>query len=356
MAIEFIGFGATHPDPSEMISTEELFDLLIEKGVDINEKDLAKIRDRVGMRYHWKTSKKSSELALMAAHEACERAATLDPDFRPEDIRLIVSGGSTLGRLYAATSALIQRELGIPKLACRVMDISNACCSWTQGVMTAYDIMRSGDMPNGNRVDYALVAVGEVPFSRMNVPNSLNFCLWDNNGGAAVMKNNHKPDSWDHGILGTCSGANGESADVAEGTLGTDYLPCWWEDDWPTPREVPNARLNDGSMLYRHVVENTPPLIKELVSRLGLTIDTRTTFAGHDANLRMYGEICEGVGIPPEGRLTLLGENNRSNGSSSSIPSKLEHFHRLGRFSKGDLTLIAGYAAGELIDGIAYRW
>lgn len=340
-SLRIIGIGESEPIPAEMVSSDQVMAMLVERGVDTKGKTGADTEKLVGIQTRWWSKLTSTQHALRASRQAIadaeERSGGL---FSAAKIQLVHSGGSSPDNLFPACACELQGELGIAPEDCEARDISLACASWLDALVLAGSRMRH----KGQR--YALVAVGESVGSRLNPLTSLSSCLWGDGGGAVVLE--YDPDGDPEvGVLADKAISDGQFADwTLSKKLGTHPH----HDAFEFPEA---SMLDHGKDIHRYAIRKVPAAIEELLAQEGLSA-AGAFLLPHNANLGMVQQIGKRLGIPEERVLTEV--VRRGNTSSASIPITLAGAARAGAFTSGDLLIFTAFGGGMAIDVMIYRW
>lgn len=349
--ITIIGWGDVPTDPTKSYSNDRVLgmieaNLLREGRFD----DLAKIhtltptlvRQKIGIKerqYHFGEETTSIDLALIAARHALTSAATNDPNFSPEKVSLIVSGGSTPKDLYPSCAAALQDQLGIPPI--EAWDVSAACASGTQGLIEAARALQLGCN------HYALIAVGETIGSDGTDRLDEDSLLWGDGGGAIVIRASEAANR-NYGVLDFESKTDGS----LRGTTRSRGIGTHADH-----RRFPaiNASMEgQGRKIFRWVVGSVAEDLMRFLSRNRIKVDKRTFLVPHNGNLHMVQSLGKAVRIPKTRILNRIAE--RGNQSSASVFSTLAHFANKGFFQNGDQLIIATFGGGVIYNFIAYRW
>jgi 3-oxoacyl-[acyl-carrier-protein] synthase-3 len=100
----------------------------------------------------------------------------------------------------------------------------------------------------------------------------------------------------------------------------------------------------DGAEVFAFTLKQVPPLMKEILSASGWTLDTLDAFVPHQANLFMLQHLGKRMKLPA-GKL-ILDLEEFGNTSSASIPLALSH-QLAPRLRQSPLNLIlAGFGVG----------
>ncbi len=340
-SVKIIGLGESTPVPSQMVTNEEVLQILRDKGVDTHGKNGADTEKLVGIRTRWWSELSSLDHALAASRAAIADAhQRTDKRFTKEQLRIVHSGGSSPDNVFPACACEIQGALGVPPEQCEARDISLACSSWVDALLLAVSRMRD----KGFR--YGLVASGESVGTRLNAPTSLSYCLWGDGGGAAVLEHDPEGDPT-VGFLADRAISDGQYAHWTRSLkLGThpDHA------QFPYPDA---SMLDHGRDIHRYAIRMVSEAIGQLLEAEGLEGET-PYLVPHNANLSMVQQIGKRLGIPPERVLTCVAE--RGNISSASVPITLAQYAAEGRFQPGDLLILAAFGGGMAINLMLYRW
>ncbi|MEM8929554.1 MAG: 3-oxoacyl-[acyl-carrier-protein] synthase III C-terminal domain-containing protein [Acidobacteriota bacterium] len=339
-SIQFAGFGESEAVPSEMVDNERVMENLRRQGIDTRGKTGEDTEALVGIRTRWWSNLSSTEHALAASRSAIEDASRRRESFDSTALQLVHSGGSSPDNLFPACACEIQGALGIPPEDCEARDVSLACCSWLDALLLAASRLRAKSMRWG------LVAVGESIGTRLNAPTSLSHCLWGDAGGAVVLE--HDPDG-DPSI-----GLFADKA-VSDGQFAhwTRSLKIGTHPDHADFPQADASMLDHGKDIHRYAIRTVSKVIADLLDEHGLSDET-PYLVPHNSNLGMVRQIGKRLGIADDRILTRIVE--RGNTSSASIPITLAHYAGEGRFTRGDLLVLAAFGGGMAIDVALYRW
>src|SRR5438874_1292763 len=97
---EFIGFGSPAPPLDELVPSETILDELRSNGVEISENMVATLTNKIGIKVRWRSTCRTTDLALTAARMACIDAHHRDSAFTPLSLSSIICGTSSPGRYY----------------------------------------------------------------------------------------------------------------------------------------------------------------------------------------------------------------------------------------------------------------
>jgi len=93
---------------------------------------------------------------------------------------------------------------------------------------------------------------------------------------------------------------------------------------------------------------------KEVVEKVGMSLEQVDWFVPHSANLRMIESICEKSGFPLE--RTLYSLEYYGNTSAATIPLSLDIAVKENKLKTGDTILMYGFGGGLVHAGLLVQW
>jgi len=286
--------------------------------------------------------------------EAAE-AALADADADPETLDYIIVahnfGDVRADRLrldFCPTlAARIKERLRIRNPSCVAYDLPFGCPGWLQAVIQADYFLRSGDAKR------ALI-VGAETLSRVSDPHDRDSMLYADGAGAAVLEAAEAEEPV--GIL-----SHATRSDTLEHArllwMGPSYDP-----------HHPDDRLflkMYGRKLYEYALQTVPGVVRDSLSRAGLTLTDVAKVLLHQANAKMDHAILKrlfrlyGVHEIPE-HIMPMTISWLGNSSVATLPTLFDLMRR-GRldgqgFSSGDAVVFASVGAGMNINSLVYRY
>jgi 3-oxoacyl-[acyl-carrier-protein] synthase-3 len=258
----------------------------------------------------------TTELSVRSGEKALAMAG-LDPG----DIDALVLATTTPDRTVPATSASVQRELG---LSCGAFDINAACSGWVYALVNAHGLIAMG----AERV----LLIGTDTLSRITD--------WDDRNTAVLF-------------------ADGSGAAVLEAVDGPGQLLAWDLDADGTAEELLYADVGgyiqmEGREVFRRAVRIMVDSATKSLDLAGIGPDDIAFVIPHQANLRIIQAACDRLGIPSEKAALVL--DHTGNTSAASIPLALAHQLDQGTVALGDLILFVGFGAGMTAASAVIRW
>lgn len=364
MTIEFIGWGDTSTRPNFAVSNAQALEMIrsnLRRRIAESEKtnivpdqklvdELTKLElrtpeevaEKIGVESRqYAVDKTSTELAIEAAENAVDRARKNDPTFDVSKIKLVISGGSTPDDLYPACAARVQDHFKLTET--EAFDVSLACCSGTQGFITAVRAMRA------DGIRYALLTTGEkVGSPCCNELIDESGTLWGDGGGAAVIR--LLDNGTEQGLIAYQSRIDGSLAYTTR-SCGIGAHP----DHRIMP--VDPSMQGHSRMIQKWVRRDVARDLKQFVESRELDVanNNRAFAFFHNGNRTMIEGVAEEIGIPPERVLHRI--KDRGNQSSASVFSSLAfHADVKGALRSGDLLIFATFGGGVAYNFLAYRW
>jgi 3-oxoacyl-[acyl-carrier-protein] synthase III len=249
------------------------------------------------------------------------RAALDMAGLAPEDIDCVVLATTTPDRTVPATSAAVQRELG---LSCGAFDLNAACSGWVYALVVAHGLVAMG-------ADKLLV-IGTDTLARITD--------WDDRNTAVLF-------------------ADGSGAVVLEAVEGPGQLLGWDLDADGHAERFLYAEIGDyikmeGREVFRRAVRIMVDSAEKSLRHAGVHADDIALVVPHQANTRIITAACDRLGIPHERASLVL--DRTGNTSSASIPLAFADALDKGRVSDGDLVLYVGFGAGMTAASAIVRW
>ena len=249
------------------------------------------------------------------------RMALAAAGLEPGQIDALVLSTTTPDRLVPASSAAVQRELG---LSCGAFDVNAACSGFVYALVQAHGMIAMGAKK--------VLCIGTDTLARITDWSDRNTAvLFADGSGAVVLEAVEGPGQ----LLGWDLDADGS----AERFLGCDHGGFIHMDGKEVFRRAVRIMVDSATKSMRHA---------------GVTADDVALVVPHQANVRIIQAACERLGVPMERAATVL--HRTGNTSSASIPLALADALDNGRVANGDLVLLVGFGAGMTAASAIIRW
>ncbi|MCI0582476.1 MAG: beta-ketoacyl-ACP synthase 3, partial [Chloroflexi bacterium] len=252
--------------------------------------------------------------------ESGQRAMTM-AGLDPGDIDALVLATTTPDRTVPATSASVQRELG---LTCGAFDVNAACSGFVYGLVVAHGLIAMGSRK--------ILLIGTDTLARITD--------WDDRNTAVLF-------------------ADGSGAVVLEAVDSAGQLLGWDLDADGSLERILYAEIGgymkmDGKEVFRRAVRIMVDSAQKSMHHAGVGADDIALVVPHQANIRIIQAACDRLGIPMERAASVL--HYTGNTSSASIPLALADALEAGRVKDGDLVLLVGFGAGMTAASAILRW
>ena len=272
----------------------------------------------------------TSHLAIAAVDDLLAH----HPDVAIEDVDYLIVGSSTPDYAYPSVSAMLQAHYGLSRTV-GALDISTACAGFAYGLNIAAGLIGTG------QIRRALVIVADALTRSVDYTDRSTAVLFGDGAGAALIEYSEQP-----AIFGMDAGADGNGGKFLYRTgLRTEINGI-----------VDTSRLlrQEGSAVYRWVMENVPLAVFRILERAGLTLGDIDWFVPHSANMRMIEALDKRLPFPIE--RTLFSVEEYGNTSAVSIPLALVPAVRDGRVRPGQRLLLIGFGGGLVTAGNVLLW
>jgi 3-oxoacyl-[acyl-carrier-protein] synthase III len=273
------------------------------------------IQERTGIRER-RVGGSTAGLSIESGQKALTMAG-LDP----AQVDALVLATTTPDRTVPATSASVQRELG---LTCGAFDINAACSGFVYGLVVAHGLVAMGSR--------TILLIGTDTLARITD--------WDDRNTAVLF-------------------ADGSGAVVLQAVPGAGQLLGWDLDADGSLERILYAEIGgymkmDGKEVFRRAVRIMVDSAEKSMHHAGVRADDIALIVPHQANIRIIQAACDRLGIPMERAASVL--HYTGNTSSASIPLALADALAAGRVKDGDLILLVGFGAGMTAASAILRW
>ncbi|NCG23690.1 MAG: beta-ketoacyl-ACP synthase III [Actinobacteria bacterium] len=306
MTIRVAGIGTALPE--KIVTNDELA-----KTIDTNDQW---IRDRsgIGQRH---VGGVTSELATEAGIRAIKNAG-----LTPDDIGLLIVCTTTPDQQLPATSAVVQRDIG---LTCGAFDINAVCAGFIYSYVMAYGQML---MPGGPE---RVLVIGSESLSRIvDWTDRGTAILFGDGAGAAVMERHEQGE-----MLAYDLGSNGELQEILYADHG-GYIKM------------------EGREVFKRAVRAVSGSVEIALKKAGMTADDIDVVIPHQANIRIIEAVSQRTGLSMEKTHSVI--EFTGNTSSATIPLTLAEAERNGALQPGQIVLMTGFGAGMAWGTAVVRW
>ena len=271
----------------------------------------------------------ASDLAIGAVQEMLDNnPVTL------EGVDMVLVTSFVPDHLTPSIAALVQGHFGIQGAG--TFDLHAACTGFVYALSTASALLTSGQCRK------ILLIAAEVPTKAVDFTDRNTCILFGDAAVAMLLEQSDTPR-----IFASCFDTDGSVADMVYcSNVSTTVNATAVTKD----RQI----VQNGRLLYEHVVKNVPLGIAKLLGKADFRAEDIEWFVPHSANLRMIDTICDRAGIPMEKTLTSI--EHYGNTSSASIPLALYLAMKDGRLKRGDKLVLYGFGGGVTHAGVIMEW
>jgi len=294
---------------------------------------ITKLEQATGIRRRWHAPDEmaTSDLAVMAARQALERAG-----LTPGDIDLIVLGTDSPDYITPATSVVVQHKLGAVNAG--TFDVGCACASFPTGIAAA-----SGIMAANRGITHTLV-IGAYLMHRLADPADPLTFFYGDGAGAAVLRAGAAP-----GVFGAAFQADGA------------YAKHWGIYAGGTAEPASEQAVREGRTKVR-MIERLPAEVNNLGwPRLVRKLADTTGFAVSEIDFVIFTQVRKpsiavvmgDLGLPLGRTHTVMEEWGYT--GSACIPMALHDAYQKDLIKPNDLVVLAGSGVGYNQAAVAYR-
>ena len=307
----------------------------------VRNEDLAKygcdpqwIFERSGIRErrHARPGQSTSDLAVMAARRAIERAGVA-----ASDVDLLVLGTFSPDLPVPSTACQVQTKLG---LRCGAFDVSAACAGFMYALITGAQFVATG----GARL--ALV-IGADATSRIVEPqDKKTYPLFGDGAGAMLLS----PAGPDQGLIAYTLGADGSGEDLLCMKAGGSRNPA----SAATVERKEHYMRMEGRQVFKWAIRVIAQSIRDVMDEAKLSNDDIDLVVLHQANVRILDAAAEELGF--DRRKMFVNLEKYGNTSAGSIPLALDEACQQGLLRRGSNILLCGFGAGLCWGTAVWRW
>ena len=284
------------------------------------------ITARTGIKRRRFAAEDESTLDLAAA---AAEVAIKDAELDAGDIDEIIVATDTPEVYTPDTAALLQYRLGAGNVP--TYDLGGSGCA---GFVQGLDIARS-------RIHFAprtVLVVGVELISRLISWEDRATCvLFGDAAGAVVLA----PGSGRAELLEVMAGTDGSRAEIL--TLRTGGTRHPFNEQAIATGSYNNLEMN-GREVFRDAVRHMSASVKDVLGRVGRTVDDVALVIPHQANKRIIDAVGQRLGV--EADRVYVNIEEFGNTGSASVPLALWEAMENGAISEGDLVVLTAFGAG----------
>ncbi len=280
----------------------------------------------------------ASDLALEATQKALAKAG-----WQASDIEAIIYATLSPDHNFPGDGCFLGAKLGIPGVP--ALDIRNQCSGFIYGLSIADAWIKTGQYKK------VLLVGAEVHSSGIDVSTRGRdvAVIFGDGAGVALLEATEDPK---RGVLSTHLHADGRYAkDLWVEVPASKYNPrvtTEMMDEW---KHFPKM---DGAKVFKHAVVRMPEVVREALTKSGVTASELKLFIPHQANLRIAEAVQKALELKSEQVWNNI--QKYGNTTAASIPLCLEEGIEKRGVERGDLVMLAAFGAGFTWASALIRW
>jgi 3-oxoacyl-[acyl-carrier-protein] synthase-3 len=280
----------------------------------------------------------ASDLAFEATQKALAKAG-----WQASDIEAIIYATLSPDHNFPGDGCFLGAKLGIPGVP--ALDIRNQCSGFIYGLSIADAWIKTGQYKK------VLLVGAEVHSSGIDVSTRGRdvAVIFGDGAGVALLEATEDPK---RGVLSTHLHADGRYAkDLWVEAPASKYNPritTAMMDEW---KHYPKM---DGAKVFKHAVVRMPEVVREALTKSGVTASELKLFIPHQANLRIAEAVAKALELKSEQVWNNI--QKYGNTTAASIPLCLEEGVEQRGVERGDLVMLAAFGAGFTWASALIRW
>ena len=268
------------------------------------------------------------ESTMTLASEAAT-SALKDAGMSPDGVDEIVLATDTPEMMTPDTAALVQDRLGCRNIP--TYDLGGSGCA---GFVQALDVARSRVIVDPKNI----LVIGVEVISRMISQEDRSTAVLFGDGAGAVVVG---PEGGRAEILGAVTGTDGSAAEIltlaAGGTRNPFNAESLASGDY-------NRLVMDGRRVFVEAVERMSEAARDVLEKVGRTIDEVKLVIPHQANLRIIEAVRKRLDLEKD--VVYVNIEEYGNTGSATVPFAMWEAVDQGRIAPGDLVVLTAFGAG----------
>lgn len=315
------------------------------------------IQERTGIkerRFADRLQETTTTMGIEAAKIAIERAGTT-----PEEIDFIVFATLSPDYYFPGCGVLLQREMGMKEIG--ALDVRNQCSGFVYALSVADQFIKTGMYKN-----ILVVGSEKHSFAMDFETRSRNVSVIFGDGAGAVVL--QPTEEQGKGILSTHLHSDGADAEILAMHYPGAHANKWLTENPPFPEQElgglfmthdlldSGAALPymDGPAVFKKAVVKFPEVIREALSKNGMTEKDINLLVPHQANLRISQYVQKLLGLSDNQVFNNI--QKYGNTTAASVPIALGEAWETGKIKDGDLVCLAAFGSGFTWASALIRW
>jgi 3-oxoacyl-[acyl-carrier-protein] synthase-3 len=298
------------------------------------------ITQRTGIKQrHWvRDGQEGSDLALEATKRALDQAG-----WKAADIEAIIYATLSPDHMFPGDGCFLNAKLGLPGVP--ALDIRNQCSGYVYGLSVADAWIRTGQYRRILLVGAEIHSTG-LDISTRGRDVSVIF----GDGAAATLL--EATDDPGRGVLSTHLHADGRYArELWTDKPGSMYRPRMNKADMDGTDIFPKM---EGQKVFKHAIVKMPEVVKEALTKNGLSTREIKVLIPHQANLRISEMVQRSLELRDDQVFNNI--QKYGNTTAASIPLALSEAVSARGVQRGDLVALCAFGAGFTWAGALVRW
>lgn len=315
------------------------------------------IQERTGIkerRFADRLQETTTTMGIEAAKIAIERAGTT-----PEEIDFIVFATLSPDYYFPGCGVLLQREMGMKEIG--ALDVRNQCSGFVYALSVADQFIKTGMYKN-----ILVVGSEKHSFAMDFETRSRNVSVIFGDGAGAVVL--QPTEEQGKGILSTHLHSDGADAEILAMHYPGAHANKWLTENPPFPEQElgglfmthdlldsgASLPYMDGPAVFKKAVVKFPEVIREALSKNGLTEKDINLLVPHQANLRISQYVQKLLGLSDDQVFNNI--QKYGNTTAASVPIALGEAWETGKIKDGDLVCLAAFGSGFTWASALIRW
>jgi 3-oxoacyl-[acyl-carrier-protein] synthase-3 len=298
------------------------------------------ITQRTGIKQrHWvRDGQEGSDLALEATKRALDQAG-----WKASDIEAIIYATLSPDHMFPGDGCFLNAKLGLPGVP--ALDIRNQCSGYVYGLSVADAWIRTGQY---RRI---LLVGAEIHSTGLDISSrGRDVSVIFGDGAAATLL--EATDDPGRGVLSTHLHADGRYArELWTDKPGSMYRPRMNKADMDGTDIFPKM---EGQKVFKHAIVKMPEVVKEALTKNGLSTREIKVLIPHQANLRISEMVQRSLELRDDQVFNNI--QKYGNTTAASIPLALSEAVPARGVQRGDLVALCAFGAGFTWAGALVRW
>ena len=277
--------------------------------------------------------KGSSYMAIKAAEDLISKSK-----LNPKEIDLLIVASATPDMQAASTAAFVAYKIGATNAFS--FDVDSACSSFLYGISIASSFIESGKYKK-------IMLIGTDKNSSMIDYEDRATCIIFGDGAGAVL---FEANEEGFGVQDEYLRTNGEGREFLQVKKGGSVHPLKKGEIFGEGEGY--FVKQEGRTVFKNAVFNMADVSEKIMNRNGLSKDSVSWLAAHQANKRIIDATAERMGL--DASKVMMNIHKYGNTTSATIPLLLNDYEN--QLRKGDNIIFAAFGGGFSWGAIYLKW